>query len=580
MTSAIRSPVVVMVGHVDHGKSSILDKIRGTAIVKTEAGGITQAISSTLVPIEAVKKITGRLLADLKLDIRLPGLLFLDTPGHAAFNNLRKRGGNLADIAVLVIDINEGIKEQTIEAINILKNYKTPFLIAANKIDLLPGYRHHPAKLLDNISKQSDAAKKALDEKLYTLVGKLYNLGFESERFDRVQDYRKQVAIVPLSAKTGDGIPELLMVITGLAQRYLEESLRINISGPVKGVILEVKEEKGLGKTLDAIIYDGTINVNDTIVIGGIDQPVVTKVKALFLPEPLTDIKKTKFMPVESCTAAIGVKILAPDIDDVIAGMPFMEVKKDIELVKKLVQQEVEEVLVDVDGYGIVVKADTLGSLEALIVLLRQKGITVKSGGIGDVTKKDIMDATAEKNPLDRIILAFNVKSAITPENIKIISNNVIYRLIEQLEAWQHEEKAKLESRELEGIIKPFKIEIMLGHIFHQSNPAVVGVDVLEGTLMRADIINNNNDKIGSIKDIQLDGKSIQSAKKGDKVAVSISGAIVGRQIDERSILYSDMTEDDVRKLRKLKKYLNTSEIAALKEILAIKRKSNQLWGV
>ncbi len=579
MTTEIRSPVVAMVGHVDHGKSSILDKIRGTAIVKTEAGGITQAISSTLVPINAVKKVCGTLLTTLKLDIRLPGLLFLDTPGHAAFNNLRKRGGNLADIAVLVIDINEGIKEQTIEAINILKNYKTPFLIAANKIDLVPGYRHHDTKLVDNLKKQTELTKKILDEKIYTLVGKLYNLGFESERFDRVQDYRKQLAIIPLSAKTGDGIPELLMMITGLAQRYLEESLRINVSGPGKGVILEVKEEKGLGTTLDVILYDGKIKIEDTIVIGGIDQPVVTKVKALFQPEPLADIKKAKFKPVNECAAAIGVKISATDLEDVVAGMPLMVANQDVELAKKVVQQEVEEVLIDVDGYGVVVKADSLGSLEALIGLLRQKGITVRSGGIGDITKKDIMDASAEKNPLHRVILAFNIKSTHT-EDVKVISNNVIYRIIEELDKWQEEEKIRIEASELEGIIRPCKITILLGHIFRQSNPAVVGVEVVEGILTRCDIINDNGDKVGSIKDMQLDGKTIQKAKRGERVAVSITGAIVGRHIDEGSVLYSDITEEACRKLRKLKKYLNTSEIAALKEIIAIKRKSNTMWGI
>ncbi len=579
MTESIRSPVVVMVGHVDHGKSSILDKIRGTAIVKTEAGGITQAISSTLVPLDTVKKITGRLLSSLKIDIKLPGLLFLDTPGHAAFNNLRKRGGNLADIAVLVIDINEGIKEQTIEAINILRNYKTPFLIAANKIDLIPGYRHHSANLIDNIGKQSEHTKKELDSRIYTLVGKLYNLGFESERFDRVQDYRKQVAIVPISAKIADGIPELLMVITGLAQRYLEESLRINVSGPGKGVILEIKEEKGLGKTLDVILYDGKIKVDDTIVIGGIDKPIVTKVKALFMPEPLADLKKAKFKPVNECHAAIGVKISAVELEDVVAGMPLMVAIKDVEIAKELMQQEVEEVLIDVDGYGVVVKADSLGSLEALIGLLRNKGITVKSGGIGDITKKDIMDATAEKNPLHRVILAFNVK-AIHNDNIKIISNNVIYRIIEGLDKWQEEEKHKIEAKELEGVTRPGKFTILHGHIFRQSNPAVVGVEVNEGILARADVINSNNDKVGNIKEIQRDGKTIQHAKRGDKIALSITGAVVGRHIDEGSVLYTDITEEGCRKLRKLKKYLSNSEISALKEIIAIKRKQNPIWGI
>ena len=243
----IRQPIVILVGHVDHGKSSILEHIKGISITKGEAGGITQTLKSYNVPLLAIQHLCGDLLQTLNQNLTIPGLLFLDSPGHAAFTNMRKRGGNLADIAILVIDAKEGLKEQTLESIEILKQYKTPFIIALNKVDMLQGWRSSESALLQNIKGQSDTVQQELDNQLYTLVGKLNEQDINAERFDRVDDYTKQVAIIPTSTKTGEGLPELLMVLTGLAQKYLEQSLQIETKGPGKGTILEVTEEEGKG---------------------------------------------------------------------------------------------------------------------------------------------------------------------------------------------------------------------------------------------------------------------------------------------------------------------------------------------
>src|SRR3989338_4471984 len=280
----LRQPIIVAMGNVDAGKTQLLDTIRGTAIVDSEPGKITQSIGCSQIPIDVVKKISGTLLQKAKIEIRIPGFLIIDSPGHAAFTNLRKRGGNLADIAILVVEINEGIKLQTIECIEILKTYKTPFILAANKIDLISGWKSSQGSLIENINKQQENVKNLLDKKIYELVGKLSEFGFDSERFDRVEDYTKQIAIVPTSAKTGEGIAELLMVLAGLAQKYLEKCLKCDVAGNAKGTILEVKEEKGLGITLDTIIYDGSLKVNDYLVIGGIDGPIVVKIRALLEP--------------------------------------------------------------------------------------------------------------------------------------------------------------------------------------------------------------------------------------------------------------------------------------------------------
>ncbi|MBR9699957.1 translation initiation factor IF-2 [Candidatus Woesearchaeota archaeon] len=582
----IRCPICTVVGHVDHGKSSILDRIRGSAIVKTEAGAITQAIGASIIPLEVIKKICGPLLDAMKLNFTIPGLLFIDTPGHAAFTNLRKRGGNLADIAILVIDIREGLMPQTIESIEILKQYKTPFIIAANKIDLLAGWKKQEGALLNNINTQSPQTIEQIEKKLYEIVGKLAEYGLQADRFDRVEDYTKQIAIVPTSAETGEGIPELLMVLSGLAQKFLEKCLECDVDGPAKGIILEVKEDKGIGKSIDAILYDGTLRVNDTIVIGGLHEPIVTRVKALFEPAPLAEMrdKKSKFTSVKEVAAAKGVKIAAPDVQDVVAGMPIIQAT-DIEKAKEDVQSQVEEVVIETDKTGIVVKADSLGSLEALLKLLKEEKIEIKKATIGNITKKDIADASANKevDPFTCVVLGFNVEdiSGICDANVKIISSQIIYEIIDKFKKWVEEQKAEQQASELDTLVQPCKVHIMKGYIFRQSNPAVVGVEVIAGTVTaNAPIMNRKGKKLTSVKGMQADKKSIDKAEKGKQVAISLPNLTVGRQINEEDILYSDLPEADFKKFKKLKSHLSEDQKMVLKEIAEIKRQDNVVWGV
>jgi translation initiation factor 5B len=570
----IRKIIVSFVGHVDHGKTSILDFIRKSSVAKAEAGGITQKISSIDIPIETIKKTCGILLDQLKLNITIPGLLAIDTPGHASFTNLRKRGGNLADIAVLVIDINEGIKPQTLESIEILKNSKTPFVIAANKIDNLSGWHTSNKFLLDTINSHSESLKKVLDDKIYHLVAKLAELNISSERFDRVDDYTKQVAIVPVSAKTGDGIPEILMILTGLAQKYLEKNLQVDTNLQGKATILEIKEEKGLGKTLEIILYDGSIKKDDKILIGSIDKPIETKVKALFI------LDKGKLKPVDKAEAACDIKLIAHDLEDAFSGMPLRVANKDKGEIKKQIQEEVDEVLIETDKQGLVIKADSLGSLEALIGLLKEKNIKIKRASIGNINKNDIAIASSEEDPLNKIVLGFNVKLDADKEDIKVINYEIVYKIIEELEEYIVKKKKEIEFQQLESITKPCKIQILKGYVFRQSNPAIVGVEVLGGTLKTGIELAKDGEKLAEVKAIQSEGKNIDKAEQGKEVAVSLPGVTVGRQINEEDILYSNVTEEDFRKLKDMKKLLSKSEIEVLKEFAEIKRKTNSVWGI
>jgi len=586
----VRSPICSVLGHVDHGKSSILDKIRSTAIVESEPGRITQAIGASIIPLDTIKRICGGLLENLHMNFTIPGILAIDTPGHAAFTTLRKRGGSISDIAILVVDINEGFKPQTEEAIQILKTYKTPFIVAANKIDLLPGWKRKDNILLKNIEAQEPRTTGIFEQKMYELVGRLNEkFMIQADRFDRVSDFTKQVAIVPVSAITGEGIPELLMVLAGLAQKYLEQCLKCNVEGPAKGTVLEVKEEKGLGKTIDVIIYDGTLKVNDIIIIGGVDKPVVTKVRALFEPKPLVDMKdkKSKYTSVKEVLAATGVKISSPELEGVVAGMPLRSCdSKNVEKVKEEIMKEIEETKIETDEEGIIVKADTIGSLEAITMMFREKGIAIRRADIGNITKKDISDAESnyEKDPLTAVILGFNIskqQDITVPETVKIIISDVIYTMIDSFEEWQKEQNRKIEERELDKVTRPCKIELMKGYIFRQNNPAVVGVTVLAGKVKpNIDMMNLRGRQLTTVLSIQRENESIPEAKKDDQVAVSLDRVTIGRQLNEGDVLISAVPESDFRKLKEYKHLLSKEEIELLKEISLIMRKDNPTWGV
>ena len=582
-----RSPIISVLGHVDHGKSSILDALRDSNIIRGEAGGITQAIGASIMPLDTIMKRCGNIAKQLNMTISVPGILFIDTPGHAAFTSLRKRGGNLADIAIVVIDINEGFKPQTLEAIEILRSYKTPFIIAANKLDLVNGYKVVGNNFLQSLKSQSPDVVTAIETKLYEIVGVIHEkFGLESERFDRVSDYTKQVAIIPCSALKSVGLEEILMVLTGLSQKYLEQNLMLNASGPGKGVILEVKETLGLGTTLDLILHDGTLRVGDEVLIGSLNGPFKTKVKALMMPQPLVDMrdKKSKYRGVKEVVAATGVKVSCTNLESsVSAGMPLEVIKdNEKELIEKFSNQ-INDVSIDTEKSGIIVKADTIGSLEALIKLLKDKNIPIRKASIGNISKKDIGDAESnfEEDPSYSCILGFNIKQEESTDKVKIVVKDVIYSLLDEYEEWVLKLKEEIEAKELDKITKPGLIEVLQNCIFRQSNPCIAGVEVLKGNIKSgSNIIDRNGNKVTYIKSLQADNDSLTIAERGRQVAASFMNVTAGRQIIEGEIYYTDLTEDEFKKLKKLKKYLSGEEIEVIKDIAMLKRKHNPLWGV
>jgi translation initiation factor 5B len=581
----LRSPIVTVLGHIDHGKTSLLDKMRGTAVQDREAAGITQHIGASFFPTETILSICGDLLEKVNTQLSIDGLLFIDTPGHEAYLNLRRRGGAIADIAILVVDINEGPLTQSYESLKILRSGKTPFLIAANKLDKVPGWRSVPdVDLVQAIKSQNKTIQNELDRRLYEIVGALSANGIASERFDRVEDFTQTVAIVPTSAKTGDGIPELLMVLSGLTQQYLKDRLSVS-TGPAKGAILEVREETGLGTTLDTIIYEGILKKSDTVVVGGLDDVIVAKIRALLLPKALDEIRdpKEKFTHVDEVHAAAGIKIVSPDIKGALAGAPVYAVSDldELEDIKSKVRDEVSSIRIQKDSSGIVLKTDTLGSLEAVSQFLHERKIPVRIADVGQIVRRDIIEAQAagDTDPLNAVVLGFNVKFAPDIEDlaaeygVEVFLNEVIYRLFDDFNAWLIVKREQAKAESLGSIVRPGKITLIPDYVFRQKKPAVVGVKVSGVVKPRTALINGQGKRVGTILQIQDRSVTIDEATDGMEVAVSIRGPSIGRQVKDDEVLYIDVPDKHILAIRKkFSEDLTQPELDVLEEIVTIKR--------
>ena len=583
----LRTPIVCVMGHVDHGKTTLLDKIRGTSIVEKESGAITQHIGATEIPIEVIETACSSLT---NTSFEIPGLLFIDTPGHHSFTTLRSRGGALADLAVVIVDVMESFQPQTIEVLRILRNFKTPFVVAANKVDRLHGWNpQQDAPFLQSYNKQIERVRNMLDEKLYELIGNLSDENFSSDRYDRIRDFRRNVGVVPISAKTGEGIPDLLLILMGLAQRFLEENLQFHAEGPGIGSVLEVKEEKGLGLTLDVILYDGELRKGDMIVVGGKTEPVVTKVKALLEPNPLSELRMAdKFERVNSVTAAAGVKVSAPNLENVLAGLP-LHVVRDKENLANMIEEvrSEQELNIETENVGVIIKADTIGSLEALSMELKNFDIPIKRADVGDISKRDVIEASAIQDPVLSAILGFNVdilpdaKGQILAEDLQVFAGEVIYSLIDELEKWQKKKREILYKERFGNVVMPGKILLLPDCTFRVSKPAVVGVEVLGGTIKTGlPLIKEDGSKVGMIKGIQDKGENIGTADCRDQVAVAIDKAMVGRQIKEGDLLFVDIPEKDANVIEtELHGDLSSEGVEAFEEFLEIKRRNDPFWG-
>lgn len=591
-----RQPIVAVLGHVDHGKTSVLDYVRSlgqdrqASVMAREAGGITQHIGATEVPARLLNELCAPLMGGK--EFLSPGLLFIDTPGHHSFSTLRTRGGSLADIAILVVDMMEGCQPQTLESIRILKKAKTPFVVCANKVDRIHGWKCERGRSAAASMKDQDAHAQGLfEQKYWDLVGQFAEHGFNLDLYSRITDFTQNIAMVPCSAKEGEGMQDLLAITIGLAERFLEEQLS-DVVGASEGTVLEMKEERGLGKTLDVILYRGEIAKGDEILIATDTGPRQTRVRGLFRPRGMSEMRDAgdRWDAIERVEAASGLKLAAPDLEGVLAGTTLHVLSGDSAADDAAYDACAEEceISIELDEEGIVIKADTLGGLEALAFELRglENPIPIRAAGIGPVNKRDLRAAENAADPLHRAILAFSttVQTETEEELAKEdcpaihIGSDVIYHILERFEEWGEKRKQELEEEKREHIVYPGKIKILADHIFRRSGPAVVGVRVLGGRIhVGQRLLTVDGSRVGQVKSIRTGDSSHREAKQGEEVAVAIDGATVGRGIDEEDILLVDVPASHARRLRKLE--LTAGEQDVLDELTALHRRDDHFWG-
>lgn len=592
---ALRHPVVVVLGHVDSGKTSLLDKVRGTAVQAREAGGITQHIGASFFPIDTIKRVTGDLFNKISTtDSQIPGILVIDTPGHEVFATLRVRGGSAADIAIIVVDAKKGFEAQTGESIDILKRRKVPFVIALNKVDTVSGWRNDLGG--DSISKaasmQDKAVQTALDEMIYNVVASLSISGYNSEAFWRIKNFTKEVAIVPVSARTGVGIPELLAVLIGLTQQYLTRKLeRHEEEG--RGIVLEINEEVGLGPAANVILFDGTLRQGCNVIVAKRDNAIVTRVKAILLPKPLDEMRdpRDKFRRVSEVISAAGVKITSPDLTGVMAGSPLfvLNQKEDEARLRAVVEAEIKNTFVNKDINGVTMKCDTIGSIEAISDLLVKQKVPIRIADIGHVTKRDVIEASAvrEKDRYLGVILAFNVRvlddarREAQERQVMIFDEKIIYNLVRSYFDWTAYQKDHQDVIMFNEIPPVCKFRFLKNFVFRRNDPAVFGAEILVGKLrQKIPVINEEGKKIGAIHQIQQSGKTVEEANKGMQVAVSIRGPTIGRQINEGDIFYTDLNSKQAKLLNeRFTQRLTEEEMEVLNHIVDMKRKGDDLFG-
>ncbi len=622
-----RQPIVSVLGHVDHGKTSLLDMVRSigsqrqASVMDREAGGITQHIGATEVPADVLNETCAAMLGGK--NFKSPGLLFIDTPGHHSFASLRNRGGSVADIAVLVIDIMEGLQPQTIESLNILKETRTPFVIAGNKVDRLHGWRCERGRsFIESFRGQRDDVKALFEDRYWKIIGQFSEHGFNLERYDQIRDFRQNVALVPMTAKEGEGLQDLLAVTVGLAERFLEDRLTDTL-GAAQGTVLEMRDEVGMGKTIDVILYRGELKIGDTIMLAGQDGPFTTHIKGLKRPQGMAEMRDAgkRWVNFNAVEAACGVKIVAPNLESTIAGttLHLANTAEEKEAAEEAIREEWRDIFnampvmcsacneifaraafaehtaqkgpcrgAEEDRTGVVIKADTVGGLEALAFELHQRNIPVRQATVGPVNKKDILMASTATDPLQKVILGFSTK-ANTSEvaqhledddaDVKFIAGPIIYHIMDEFEAWQEATKAAIEEEQRESLVYPGRVLYLKDHTFRAKGPAIVGMRVLGGRIhVGQRLMKLDGTPVGQIKSLRTrSSEDVREAMQGDEVAVAVQGPTVGRHIEELEEFYVDVPERHVKRLRALD--LSPIEEEILNDITALHRKENHFWG-
>ncbi|CAH8843184.1 unnamed protein product [Trichobilharzia szidati] len=563
----LRAGVICVLGHVDTGKTKILDKLRNTHVQDREAGGITQQIGATNVPLENIQLATRMCPYLNHSELRLPGLLIIDTPGHESFSNLRVRGSSLCDIAILVVDLMHGLEEQTKESIKILRSRKTPFIVALNKIDRLYAWKSNPETCIEEVMKmQGSMTQNDFDDHLKKVFQDFAMMELNVELFYKNTRPDEFVSMVPTSAHTGDGMGDLLSCLCLHLQNKL--SKRLSYTEELHASVMEVKEIHGLGTTIDVIVVNGRLHEGDTIVLAGQEGPICTQIRGVLQPAPMSELRvKGTYTHLKEIKGAQGVKLIAKDLEKALAGLPlFVANGLSEELYyKEEVCRGLKSALkaISVSPLGVYVVASTLGSLESLLVYLKSVDIPYSGINIGTVHKKDVMKASVmcEREPKWAVILAFDVRvhkdaqKLATQLNVKIFTSEIIYRLQTQMEKYMEDLKTGNQRKHRDLAVFPCKMRILPEMIFNKRAPIVVGVHVEAGVVRVGTPIcvpSRECITLGRVFSIESNHKPVEEARTGMEVCVRIDPVdgetpkLYGRHFDLNDLLVSKISRESI----------------------------------
>lgn len=602
----LRSPIACILGHVDTGKTKLLDKIRQTNVQEGEAGGITQQIGATYFPGDAIKQKTA-VLGDKAVgeDLKLPGLLVIDTPGHESFTNLRSRGSSLCNIAILVVDIMHGLEPQTLESIRLLRDRKTPFIVALNKIDRLFGWKAIPDNgFQDSLSKQTEHVKREFENRVQQTMVAFAEQGLNACLYYDNKNFAKYVSLVPTSAHSGEGVPDMLNLLVNLTQTRMSDKLMYITE--LECTVLEVKVIEGLGTTIDVVLVNGWLREGDKIVVCGLNGPIVTQVRALLTPQPMRELRvKSAYVHHKEVKAALGIKISAPDLEKAIAGSRLLVCGPDDDEddLKEEVMSDLTNLMSSIDrsGHGVWVQASTLGSLEALLEFLKTSKIPVSGINIGPVHKKDVHRASVmlEKAREFAVMLCFDVKVDKEAEElandlgIKVFKAEIIYHLFDAFTAYHQQLLEQKRKDQAPQAVFPCVLKMVPGAIFNKKDPIIIGVDVVEGVLrigtpicvLRTDPETKQRDVItlGKVTSMEQNHKAVEIVKRGGAgggIAIKIECAVYetpktyGRHFVETDELYSKITRQSIDVLKEsFRNDLNKEEwalVVKLKKVLGV----------
>uniref|UniRef100_A0A8D2P1I9 Eukaryotic translation initiation factor 5B n=1 Tax=Zosterops lateralis melanops TaxID=1220523 RepID=A0A8D2P1I9_ZOSLA len=570
-TEKLRAPVICVLGHVDTGKTKILDKLRHTHVQDSEAGGITQQIGATNVPLEAINEQTKMVKNFDRENIKIPGMLIIDTPGHESFSNLRNRGSSLCDIAILVVDIMHGLEPQTIESINLLKSKKCPFIVALNKIDRLYDWKKSPdTDVAVTLKKQKKNTKDEFEERAKAIIVEFAKQGLNAALFYENKDPRTFVSLVPTSAHTGDGMGSLIALLVELTQTMLTK--RLAECQELRAQVMEVKALPGMGTTIDVILINGRLREGDTIIVPGVEGPIVTQIRGLLLPPPMKELRvKNQYEKHKEVVAAQGVKILGKDLEKTLAGLPLLVAHKEDEVpvLKDELIHELKQTLnaIKLEEKGVYVQASTLGSLEALLEFLKTSEVPYSGINIGPVHKKDVMKASVmlEHDPQFAVILAFDVRIERDAQEmadslgVRIFSAEIIYHLFDAFTKYRQDYKKQKQEEFKHIAVFPCKLKILPQFIFNSRDPIVMGVVVEAGQVKQGTpmcVPSKNFVEIGIVTSIEINHKPVDVAKKGQEVCVKIepipgeSPKMYGRHFEATDILVSKISRQSIDALK------------------------------